>query len=523
MQDKTSEILTQYIRINGYQLDRSEIEYQLKSSPYYPSLRAMTGVLDHFAIDHVAAEVARDKDVIPQLPDAFMAHFINDRFVLVLKKNGKLAVILDDGSRIQMSNDDFLKSWDGIVLVVEEDSQKAALQISKVWQYLIPAAITAALAVVIWFNGTLFAVAHSILSLLGAIIAFLIVKHELGRGGKLVDAVCSSGGERISCDDVLKSKGATVLVRYSFGQIGLSYFLMLGLGWFFASLYDFSRMPIIQLTLIALPFTLYSILYQLFAVKKWCILCLSVAVTLWLMSAALFLYDGPLNVLKLDIKLLVGLLLLFVASFIAVDAWIRNVKVAQGFYEIKVRSKRFKQNISVYTSLVQQAKTIDTRIESPEIVLGDKNSPLDVVVITSPLCSFCKEVHTIVDQILRTKSSVKFTIRFSIKDMEGLGAQVCSRLIEIYLKEGETKCMEALNDAYINMSLGKWMAKYGNTQNERILQVIADEREWCERNRISFTPEILINGKAFPKEYDRIDLPLVLESLAENVEEMSVC
>lgn len=132
-------------------------------------------------------------------------------------------------------------------------------------------------------------------------------------------------------------------------------------------------------------------------------------------------------------------------------------------------------------------------------------------------------MHTIVDQILRTKSSVKFTIRFSIKDMEGLGAQVCSRLIEIYLKEGETKCMEALNDAYINMSLGKWMAKYGNTQNERILQVIADEREWCERNRISFTPEILINGKAFPKEYDRIDLPLVLESLAENVEEMSVC
>ena len=128
-----------------------------------------------------------------------------------------------------------------------------------------------------------------------------------------------------------------------------------------------------------------------------------------------------------------------------------------------------------------------------------------------------------VEQILKAKTSVKFTIRFNIKDLDGLGAQVCSRLVEIYQKEGEEKCKVALANAYMNTPLTKWREKYGNLHNKSILHIIADERKWCDRNSISFTPEILINGKAFPKDYDRIDLPIVLESIAENIEEMSVC
>lgn len=523
MQDRTSEILAQYIRINGYQIDKTEVEYQFKSSPYYPSLRAMTAVLDHFAIEHIAAEVAREKDIIPQLPASFMAHLVNDRFVLVLRKDKKLAVTFDNGSKRQMTNDEFLEVWDGVVLVVEENAQKAVFSVSKVQRYIAPAVIVAIVAAAIGLNGTAFAAVHSVLCLLGGFIAYLIVRHELGRGGKLVDAVCSGGGERISCNDVLKSKGAMVFGRYSFGQIGLSFFVMLGLAWFFASLYSFSSVPIIQLTLVALPFTLYSIFYQLLAVKKWCTLCLSVVVTLWLMGASIFLYNETLNLFRINVRELVGLAILFAAAFLVIDLWIRKVKEGQDFSELKVRSKRFKQKLNVYTSLVKAIKTVETRINSPEIVLGDRNSALEVVIITSPLCGFCKEVHSMVEQMLRAKASVKFTIRFNIRDTAGFGAQICARLIEIYLLDGEEKCREALSDAYLNIPLGKWEGKHGKLQDEKVLEVIANQRSWCDYHNISFTPEILINGKSFPKDYDRIDLPVVLESLAENVEELSVC
>ncbi len=53
----------------------------------------------------------------------------------------------------------------------------------------------------------------------------------------------------------------------------------------------------------------------------------------------------------------------------------------------------------------------------------------------------------------------------------------------------------------------------------KILEVIANERSWCDYNNISFTPEILVNGVAFPKEYDRQDFSLVLESIAEAQDE----
>lgn len=519
MQDKTSEILAQYIRINGYSIDKTEVEYQFKSSPYFPSLRAMTGILDHFAITHIAAEVARDEDTISQLPTSFMAHLVNDRFVLILRKEEKLTVFFDDGTKRQMAKDKFLEIWDGVILVLEENPQKSSFSVSKVQQYFVPIAILVVVATAISLNGTVFAAVHSFLCLLGGLVAYLIVKHELGRGGKLVDAVCSGGGERINCNDVLKSKGAMVFGRYSFGQIGLSYFIMLSVGWLFTSLYSLSSIPIIQLTLIALPFTLYSVLYQLLAVKKWCILCLSVVVTLWLMGASLFLYNEPADFLSISIRELGGLSLLFVAAFVAVDLWIKGAKEGQDYYELKVRSKRFKQKVNVYASLIHNAKRIDTRINSSEIVLGNRNSNLEVVIVTSPLCGFCKEVHSMVEQLLSTKLPIKFIIRFNIRDISSFGAQICARLVEIFLLKGEEKCREALNDAYLNIPLSKWEDKYGKLQDVKILEVIANERSWCDYNNISFTPEILVNGVAFPKEYDRQDFSLVLESIAEAQDE----
>ena len=37
-----------------------------------------------------------------------------------------------------------------------------------------------------------------------------------------------------------------------------------------------------------------------------------------------------------------------------------------------------------------------------------------------------------------------------------------------------------------------------------------------KRTAINFTPEILINGKSFPKEYSRTDLIFFIEDLEEN-------
>jgi uncharacterized membrane protein len=524
MKDKTSDIVAQFIRLCSYDIEKEEVVYQLQSSPYYPSLRAITGVLDHFVIEHIAAEIPRNAESIAQLPTFFMAHLFGDRFSLVVKKGDKFKITYDDGSSMLLNGDKLVEIWDGVVLVAEEGNLKKSIKLSSIKYLSISAAVFVAVITVILSNISFCSIAHFCLTLLGLVITFLIVKHEMGEGGRLVDAICSGSNERISCNDVLQSKGSKLFGRFGFGQIGFSYFMMLGVGRLISSLYGADTTSIVQLTLLALPFTIYSLLYQAFVVKKWCLLCLSVVLTLWLMGVAILFANKGEDIIRINLQCLGLLAFLFVLAFAYVDSWIESMRVKRDFSDIKVRTMRFKQKTSIYHSLASQSSKIDTHINSNEIVLGNTNSPTEVIIITSPLCGFCKEVHSMVNQMLHSKVNAQFRIRFNIKDQDvsSKGFQICRKLIDIYKKQGYEPCMLAMNDIYGSMSPSTWLQKYGLAGDEGSSTTLQAERRWCEHNQISFTPEILINGVAFPKEYDRQDLPMVLVAITEEQEDAVV-
>ena len=41
------------------------------------------------------------------------------------------------------------------------------------------------------------------------------------------------------------------------------------------------------------------------------------------------------------------------------------------------------------------------------------------------------------------------------------------------------------------------------------------QKEWCGEHKINFTPEILVNGYSYPKEYERADITYFIEELHE--------
>lgn len=516
MQDKTSDILIRYIHLCGYKLDSKEIDYQVKGSPYYPSLRSLTGVLDHFSIEHVAAQVDVSLEVLEQLPLSFIAHTRNDRFMLVIVEGKRVSAIFDDGKRVKLSFQRFLELWDGVILVMDSKPRGKDLSLSGIQKFALPLMAVLGTLLIAWQNASIYSVALVVLTLLGGMISYLIVTHEQGRGGRLVDAVCSGDGKHVSCDDVLRSKGAKVLGRFGLGQVGLSYFLMLAAAWGLSTFYSASIVTVKQLMLAALPFTLYSIVYQTFILRKWCVLCLSIVATIWLMGVSIFIDSGS-ELLRIQPKDVIVMAGLFSLLMWVLDGWIKHVKVKDDFDELRAATKRFKQNPKIYNALVDDVEPAYTTVDCPEIVLGKSKAGIELVVITSPLCGFCKEVHTLVAQILEANSPIKVIIRFNIKDIEGLGAQLCSRMLDIYHDQGAEACEEAMNDAYLHLTPEQWLKKYG-VASGRYKPAIAEARRWCEQHKISFTPELLINGKPFPKEYDRADLPIVIEALAESLE-----
>ena len=44
---------------------------------------------------------------------------------------------------------------------------------------------------------------------------------------------------------------------------------------------------------------------------------------------------------------------------------------------------------------------------------------------------------------------------------------------------------------------------------------LVKQNDWCMQNNINFTPEILLNGKSFPNEYNRSDLINFIDDIVD--------
>ena len=181
---------------------------------------------------------------------------------------------------------------------------------------------------------------------------------------------------------------------------------------------------------------------------------------------------------------------------------------------------RFKRNFNLFNTLLETSKAIDTSIaETSEIVIGNKNVPLNITIITNPFCGHCKSVHTLVEDIYKKyPDKVQINLRFNINtiDKGNDEVKVTTRLLEIFKKSDDLVCLDAMHDIYNGMKTEDWLNKWQNCyEKEKYISVLNNQSEWCKSNEINFTPEILINGRSFPKEYNRSDLIYFIEELEE--------
>ena len=239
MKEQTSYLLYELLKLSSIKIDKKELEFQFESHPSYPSLHSITGVLNHFGIDNLAIEVPNNKETLEELPEFFIAHLKDkegEHFVIVKRKDNQVEIILDKKSKKILSTDSFLQSWTGIIVAVEKtesfDKNSQKQFSGKIFYYL-----GALVGLIIFFysSTTLFQTFHFLIAIVGVVISVLIVQHELGLNSTVLDKFCSGNNEKTSCDDVLKSKGATIIGNFKFSDVGLIYFSALLLSWLILS------------------------------------------------------------------------------------------------------------------------------------------------------------------------------------------------------------------------------------------------------------------------------------------------
>jgi len=302
MYNSTSYLLKILLKLHSIKIDESELKFQFESHPSYPSLHALTGVLNHFRISNLALEVQRDLETLSELPEAFIAHIINKRgenFALVIRSNTSIRIIYDKKVEENLNLIDFLEVWTGIIVAVEKNDEESYITKKNRflgWTIYFFAALI--FLFLFFFRGpNLFQSVHFLLSIIGLIVSVFIVQHELGISSRTLDKFCSGTNERTSCDDVLNSKGAKIIGTITFRDVGLVYFAGIILSWLLLPFVKNANDNfIVILSLFAIPFTLYSIFYQYFIVKKWCPLCLSILTVLWTQALSiLFMKKGDFS------------------------------------------------------------------------------------------------------------------------------------------------------------------------------------------------------------------------------------
>ena len=514
-------VLVQRLLLNNKILfDKKELSFQIQSHPSYPSLHAVTGVLDHFNIENVAADVPATSETLAQLPESFLGQVMTDYgkdLVVVTKgKDGANYTIFSANSKREAIPEvDFIKKFTGIIVAVEKEDQQVT-QSSGAKDIVLYSVLALSLITILIFQQPLISsLGHVILSLIGIVISLVILKQENGETTTLGNAFCSGHTEKKDCDAVLTSKGAEPFKGHKLSDLSLIFFCGLTMSSFLL-MTSFSVLHYISV--LVLPITLYSIYYQYAVVKKWCLLCLSIVGILWLQAAI-----SSVEVLEMPTIIVSNLVIVLLSFTVVYSIWnyLKPIFIAQkNLQKDKIAYVKFKRNYALFDSLLQKSSPLNTKIDSSqEINFGNPASNLEIVVVTNPFCGHCKPVHTLIENILaRYGNLTKIVVRFNLstENLESNGLKIASRLIELFNEKGAKVAMEAMHDIYNGQEVNVWLQHWGRTENfERYVEVLKVEKQWCTANGINFTPEILINGRSFPKEYERSDLLFFIEDLEE--------
>ncbi|MDH7914575.1 vitamin K epoxide reductase family protein [Winogradskyella sp. SYSU M77433] len=517
-------VLKSFLKKSNVRIDFDELEIQFLSHPSYPSLHALTGVLNHFNIENAAIRLPVNKDVLKELPEYFIAQVNYNnapQLALVHKEEESFKVTYSEKKQESLNKKQFLENFTGVVSIIENDiTNKPEAIINNNKHYLLASAFLFIILYQYFYGiSNLTSFLYILLAIFGVIVSYAIFKQEQGETTIINSTLCNISNEKKDCDSVLNSKGATLFKTIKLSDISMVYFLASSISIFMLKASGFSLSVNYLISLLALPVTVYSIYYQKFIIKKWCALCLTIVTILWLQAGLLITN----NLLYFDIP--IQSILAIIASYsIAIFIWnfTSNAKKSNiDFNKLKIDYLKFKKNFGLFSLAIQNSETVNTFIpDFQEMSFGNKESNLKIVIVTNPYCGHCKSVHKLISKILDLhKDDVEIKIRFNINtnDKGAQAVNVTGRLLELYFSKGRNESLSAMHDIYGDVNTEDWLKKWGNCENlDYFYDILLQSREWCNESNLNFTPALLINEKMYPKEYSRDDLIYFIEELEEN-------
>ena len=489
--------------------------YTNKHYNEHPNKYDMFGIskmLSHYGIHSLGIRISEKEESIKQLESPFIAHVGNDFVVVenILKENVNYYW---GEEKLSVPINEFINIWSGATLLFETDENSIEPDYNKnkqleliidIQKVLLLLACVLLLMIGIIHNQIYLYFGYSImtiLNLIGIYIGYLLVLKQMKIKSNNADKICSLFS-RSSCNDVLDSPASKFMGIVGWSELGLSYFLSnLFVLLFTPQLLLYS----IFLNICILPYSFWSIWYQKFKAKIWCLLCLIAQVLFW----GLFVTSLLAGLIKipefiiLDIILagiIYGVPILLMNLILPKLAEARKVeRIRQMFNSIRMNNKYFEAQLKELAFY-----NVDKSFSS--ILLGNPNAKDMVTIFTNPHCEPCARMHTRVENFLK-EAKERFCIQYMLSSFDEELDSSNDFLLWINKNYPSQERDIIYNKWFTEGKYDKEnFFKQYNFKHTELSEEHKKHNKWKTDTRLSATPTILINGREIPANYNIEDL-----------------
>jgi uncharacterized membrane protein len=492
---------------------------QAINHPHYPNYLSLIETLHEWKIPALSIKV--NPFQISELPIPFIAH-LNNEFIIVTA-NGKEVEYLDTKTGwVTLTSDKFTNIWDGNGIIIERNEKSGESDyekkrreeiLQKTENYFALGVGTFISILGIWLSNSLLNGSAFLALLIGLVICIFLIQNEFGKSNEIIVQFCKLN-KQTDCNAVLKSPASKFFGWLSWSEIGLFYFTGSLLSCLMAFLVGKTAIILPVLLIfngLALPYTVFSVYYQAFIAKKWCVLCLVVQIVLWINFVLLSSYFKYLQIP--DFQSVSIVLLSFLLPIMVWFIFKPHLIKAEKLPEAQKEAARYYRNSELFTTFLENQKSIQCGQLPNEIILGNPQANLEILIVCSAFCNPCARAHKELEDLVDYHAEeMKIIVRFAVdNNLDTERNKVTKHILSL----NPAIQAQALKDWFTTMDYTEWSSQYPVKLLQSIKELLTQHNNWCEYAQITHTPTIFINGKKLKEPYSYKHLRYHLRSLIE--------
>lgn len=524
------------------------VDKTLKEHPDFPSLLSLAETLPNWGVktEGVKGGVSDLSEIdFPSIVHLSDKRRGMDYAVLENVQNGHVSIFHPAVGRETLRLDDFGDIWSGVLLRAfpagktgEPDyaAHRKRQHLNRIHKFLtiggLPALFMLAFGYGVTQAGSLGTmIPLGLAKAAGFALCVVMVAAGLGHSN-LMSSLCPTG-KVVNCARVMRSPAGR-LFGVSMAEWGLLYFgggLLSLLASFFFGQFQNDIFLLTVLGLLALPYTIFSVIYQAFVVRSWCWMCLAIMGLFWV--EFYLLHDALISRLASGSLKIAFPFSLFLGFGAAALVWIsvkRVISTARRADSLESHSIRIRRQPEYIQFKLSQAEKSDMGKVPFGVEIGPSNAKLVITAVVNPLCGHCWRAFDQLSHLIDMgRGNIKGDFRFLVtpdkedetptEAEEFIDREVSLRILSLAQNGNRERVYQALADwfrpdeAFSKGKYRRWQRKYifdDDVTKPKAAEILNLHRSWAMNNKIVGTPALFFNDRRLPPGMQLDDLKIFL-------------